>query len=221
MSGAMFGGLSEELTRELVEYALRPSPGTPRRWHITRLFMYRRLENLLKDEDSPERTALSISHSANLAPLLGLGSVAVEEANFPEHDITDLAAFADESFDFVLADQVLEHVAGDPFAAFRECHRVLKPGGIVVQTTCFFNLIHQHPTDFWRFTPNALRLLCENTGLEVTSVGGWGNREAWHFMWLGYRMHKIPEDPKNPIFRLAMKQDKKYPVVTWVLARRP
>src|SRR5918997_1204628 len=119
MTAPVFGGLTEELTHELVEYALQPSPGTKRRWHITRLFMYRRLENLLQEHDSPDRRALSISHSANLAPLLGLGSVGIQEANFPEHDITDLAAFGDESFDFVLADQVLEHVAGDPFAAFR------------------------------------------------------------------------------------------------------
>ena len=147
--------------------------------------------------------------------------MAVEEVNFPEHDITDLSGLTDESFDFVLADQVLEHVAGDPFAAFRECHRVVKPGGIVVQTTCFFNMIHQHPTDFWRFTPNALRLLAEHAGLHVMRVGGWGNREAWAFMSLGFRSRPIPEDPKNPIFRMAMRQDKKYPIVTWLIARRP
>lgn len=216
----MLGGLSEELTQELVEYALAASPGKARRWHITRLFMYRQLENALRDADSPTRTALSISHSANLAALLGLDSVSITEANFPEHDITDLSSFADESFDFVLADQVLEHVAGDPFTAFSECHRVIRPGGLVIQTTCFFNLIHQHPTDYWRFTPNALRLLCEHNGLEVVNVGAWGNREAWGYMSLGYRMRKIPEDRDNPLYRMAMRQDKKYPIVTWVIAKR-
>jgi len=39
-------------------------------------------------------------------------------------------------------------------------------------------------------------------------------------MQLGYRMEKIPEAPDNPLFALAMKNDKKYPIVTWVIGRK-
>jgi SAM-dependent methyltransferase len=45
--------------------------------------------------------------------------------------------FADESFDFVMCDQVLEHVEGDPQLAFDETWRVLRPGGIAIHTTVF------------------------------------------------------------------------------------
>jgi SAM-dependent methyltransferase len=216
----MFSGLSDELARDLIRYALN-SPKGRRRWHISRLYMYKHLENFLEEEDAASRTALSISHSANLAELVGVPSVAISEANYPEHDATDLSAFGDESFDFVFADQVLEHVAGDPFTVFSECHRVLKPGGFVVQTTCFFQFIHQHPIDFWRFTPNALSLLCERNGLDVRRVGGWGNRESWTYMNMGFRSEKVPEDPENPIYQLAMRSDKKYPLTTWVIGQRP
>ena len=67
----VFGGLSEQLTHELVEYALAASPGKTSRWHITRLYMYRQLENALRNDDAPGRTALSISHSSNLAHCSG------------------------------------------------------------------------------------------------------------------------------------------------------
>jgi SAM-dependent methyltransferase len=216
----MFSGLSDGFSRELIDYALKSGKGK-RRWHISRVYMYRNLENLLAESDSPDARALSISHSSNLAELLGVGSASITEANFPEYDVTDLSRFDDASFDFVLADQVLEHVEGDPFQALSECQRVVKPGGHVIHTTCFFQFIHQHPTDFWRFTPNALRLLCERSGLEVVRLGGWGNREAWAYMNMGYRSEKVPEDKDNPIFQLAMRSDKKYPLVTWVVGRRP
>ena len=182
--------------------------------------MYRHLENFLAHEDDSAKRALAISHSANLAATLGLPSVAVVEANHPEHDVAALT-FADQEFDFVLADQVLEHVAADPFRVLAECARVTRPGGYVVHTTCFFQFIHQTPLDFWRFTPNALRLLAESNDLEVVRLGGWGNRDAWSYMQMGYRMEKIPEEPGNPLYALALKNDKKYPITTWVIGRKP
>jgi 2-polyprenyl-3-methyl-5-hydroxy-6-metoxy-1,4-benzoquinol methylase len=45
----------------------------------------------------------------------------------------------------VVSDQVLEHVVGDPQTAIDETLRVLRPGGIVIHTTCFMNPIHGAP----------------------------------------------------------------------------
>lgn len=44
------------------------------------------------------------------------------------NDATDLRSIADDTYDFVLASHVLEHVA-NPLRALREFHRVLKPKG--------------------------------------------------------------------------------------------
>ena len=95
---------------------------------------------------------LSISHSAKLCDILGLQPTEVVEANYPDYNMISLD-FPNESFDFVVSDQVLEHVEGNPQQAIDECWRVLRPGGIVVHTTCFINPIHDEPNDYWHFTP--------------------------------------------------------------------
>jgi len=47
----------------------------------------------------------------------------------------DTWPYADDSFDLVLCMEILEHLQLDPCFAFREAHRVLKPGGSFVVTT--------------------------------------------------------------------------------------
>ena len=50
-----------------------------------------------------------------------------EYAGVPREDLRDLT-FQDESFDLVISSDILEHVRG-PGDAFKEIHRVLRPGG--------------------------------------------------------------------------------------------
>lgn len=186
--------------------------------HITRYAMYKRLGEI--GEGFPNRIGrvLSISHSRKLCDILGLQPTEVVEANYPERNILSLN-FSDGAYDFVLSDQVLEHVEGDPQQAVNESRRVLRPGGIVVHTTCFINPIHGVPKDFWRFTPDALSLLCREF-TEILECGGWGNFEAWLLIRDGLRWDGIPHAPWHPLHRIAMKNDPMWPIVTWVVARK-
>ncbi|MGH1447871.1 MAG: class I SAM-dependent methyltransferase [Pseudomonadaceae bacterium] len=180
--------------------------------------MYKRLGEVGQSLGRQAGKVLSISHSDVLIDVLGLQPTEVVNANYPEHNMLRLG-FDDNSFDVVISDQVLEHLEGDPQRAIDECYRVLKPGGLVVHTTCFINPIHDAPGDYWRFTPQALELLHKNWS-EVIEFGGWGNFDVWglvrnHARWIG-----IPHAKWHPLHRIATRNDPIWPIVTWVIARK-
>lgn len=74
--------------------------------------------------------------------------------------------FEDNSFDFVLSSQVLEHVK-DVDQYMSECLRVLKPGGILLLSTHGTWQFHASPYDYNRWTCMGLAYLIERTGFEV------------------------------------------------------
>ncbi len=63
-----------------------------------------------------------------------------------------------ESVGTILCMDTLEHVEY-PHRALEEIHRVLKPKGIGIISSVMYYPIHDHPYDYWRFTPEAFRSL--------------------------------------------------------------
>ena len=165
-----------------------------------------------------ELRGLAISGSGPLAEVVA-PYAKVEEVYYPEHNILSLP-YEDNTFDLVVSDQVLEHVEGDPFRAVEECRRVLKPGGIAVHATPFLLQIHGYPSDYRRFTPDGLALMCGNHS-EILLRGGWGNRYLWLLSWAGVLFgYRVPLAKWHPYHRIAVINEPDYPVTTWVVARK-
>lgn len=133
---------------------------------------------------------------------------------YPEFDLC--APLQEERrFDVVICEQVLEHVV-DPRAAAANLRRLCKEGGHVIVSTPFLVKVHELPAyamfDYWRFTPRGLRMLLEETGLEVDAVDAWGNRQCVVgnlSRWSAYRRwHSLANEPD-----LAVQ--------VWAFARNP
>jgi SAM-dependent methyltransferase len=67
-------------------------------------------------------------------------------------------SFADASVGTILMLETLEHVA-DPIRALQQVRRVLRPEGFAVLSSCMDTPVHEHPGDYWRFTPQGFDLL--------------------------------------------------------------
>lgn len=58
----------------------------------------------------------------------------------------------------VICFDTLEHVEY-PHKAMEEVFRITKPGGMVIISSVMNFAIHEHPYDYWRFTPEAFKSL--------------------------------------------------------------
>ena len=95
------------------------------------------------------------------------------------HDIP----FEDESFDGVIAQAVLEHVA-DPYRCAEEIHRVLKKQGLVYAETPFMQPVHMGRYDFTRFTHLGHRRLFRGfEEIDSGAVCGPGMALAWSYQY--------------------------------------
>lgn len=75
----------------------------------------------------------------------------------------------DQTFDSAMCTAVLEHLE-EPELAFRECYRVLKPGGIAIYSVPFIWHIHEEPRDFFRYSKYGLSYLFEKVGFEIVEL---------------------------------------------------
>ncbi|ATQ68097.1 MULTISPECIES: class I SAM-dependent methyltransferase [Methylosinus] len=84
-------------------------------------------------------------------------------------DLHALPAHWSGTFDCVLANAVFEHLER-PWIAAREIARVLAPGGLFLVSTHQSFPLHAYPSDFFRFSREALRLIFEDAGLVVDAA---------------------------------------------------
>lgn len=139
---------------------------------------------------------------------------------------------ADNSFDAVIIQAVLEHVL-EPHTVVSEIHRVLKPNGVVYAETPFLQHVHEGAYDFTRFTESGHRYLFKKFELIKSGASaGAGTQLLWSldnffrgffrsrtigkaikacFFWLQYCDRLIREpyniDAASGVFFLGRKQD--------------
>lgn len=89
------------------------------------------------------------------------------------HDLENPLPMENDVYDHALLVNVLEHVYKAE-QLLRETVRVVKPAGQVVIVVPFIFPLHPSPKDYWRFTEDALRRLCGDSGIsdvKITSLG--------------------------------------------------
>jgi SAM-dependent methyltransferase/uncharacterized protein YbaR (Trm112 family) len=116
--------------------------------------------------------------------------------------------FADDSFDFIMSQAVLEHVP-DPVKAVGEMKRVLKPGARLYAEFAFMQPLHAVPFHFFNITPHGAQLLFEDwSDVRISSFGGLGDTMRWFFRLVGAEA-KIGHERVDEVFERLDELDTK------------
>jgi hypothetical protein len=82
-------------------------------------------------------------------------------------------SFKNESIGTLLILETLEHVQ-NCIRALEEAYRVLNKDGIVAMSSLMNFQIHDHPEDYWRFTPKAFEYLLRKFPIKI--IGAMGDK---------------------------------------------
>lgn len=160
-----------------------------------------------RGNDCGEKSCLEISG-------MGWGKAGFKtylHTRYPDVDVMNFRL--PERYDFVVADQVFEHIA-EPRRGLENCYYHLKPGGYFVISVPFLMKVHGAPDDYNRWTENGLRQQLIASGFEDARIEthSWGNRacvianfDSW-----------APYDPET----CSLENEPRFPIMVWAYARR-
>ena len=186
--------------------------------HWLRISCYKDLDKFVKKGVSGN--ILGVSGLPDIAKRHLADDVKVTVTKYPNVDVHKMP-YPDETFDWVFADFVIEHIE-NPWQAVNEMKRVLKPGGIVVLTTATLFEIHDAPVDLYRFTPDGLRVLCKDFS-KIHVCGAWGSKRVVNCFlehspknWTKPAMRK----PTPKMMQMIDDNDPSWPTVVWIVAEK-
>jgi hypothetical protein len=186
--------------------------------HWCRIEMNQHIESHLANLDKSSLDAVEVSGSGER----GVGWRSFERLAYPGFDLCNPSTVGE--YDVVLCEQVLEHVV-DPSRAARTLHTLTRPGGELIVNTPFMFRVHQEPGDYWRFTPEGMRLLLDSAGFVDVETFSWGNRSCIKsdlLRWLPYNLLKTRFPTHWRAYRSwhSLRNEAEFPVVVWAYARR-
>jgi ubiquinone/menaquinone biosynthesis C-methylase UbiE len=137
---------------------------------------------------------------------------------------------ADASFGTVIAMNTFEHVPRF-WKGFEEVYRVLRPDGALLVSCPFSFHLHDYPSDYWRFSPEALELLLERYPNKI--LGWHGQRRRPSSVWaLAFREAGLQPSPSQmDRYQLLLRRYARQPLSwsrairyrlgRWLCGRRP
>lgn len=160
------------------------------------------LQQILLNDGYTQLTGIDISENAiALAHSRGLANVSVMDGAS--------LSFADNSFDLLLASDVLEHIE-DEAQAVREWCRVLRPGGrMIVFVPAFQMLWTRHDEvnhHFRRYTDAHLRRVLQQAGLQLERSSYWNTTLFFPITAIRLLQRLIAPAPSNTSYTGDLKQ---------------
>jgi len=100
---------------------------------------------------------------------------------FEQMNVPPFVGIADNSFDYIVSFQVIEHIEDDEFFS-RELFRVLKPGGKLILTTPNIKMsLTRNPWHIREYTPKQLYQLLDGIFHHVEMKGIFGNDRVMEY----------------------------------------
>jgi SAM-dependent methyltransferase len=129
------------------------------------------------------------------------------------HDLYTLN-LNEHDFDFVMANQTLEHVY-DPIQCLENLYKHMRPGGILYLNVPSNSILHSLPFHFFTgYTPVGVGAVVQAAGFKILSIGQWGNLEYLT------KMHSTLSWPEYRELQNPGYNDLNCPVITWVFAEK-
>ncbi len=130
-------------------------------------------------------------------------------------DLRHLTSIADNTYTCFICTQTFQYI-DDLDAAARECHRILKPGGVLLVTLPCLGKVEGLETNvagnFWRFTSHsAAYVFGKHFPPDALTVESHGNALTGMAFWVGMAQENLPR-------RSLLENDPTFPVVITVRA---